>query len=184
MKVTGHQIIQRIGEVKAERSLHNDRFTGTLFQFPSDLAADDALKPGLVIISIEVLEEHIAFLQHALATYGSKVKIIFEGRDLDLRLAVKLLGGMDRAEKLWRQAAKVTDGERGKRRSLYDEYDRKKADDDVERLERVVPIEEAMKKAQAYKRRCSALRGAIAGANATGVECLSIGLDPKLLALE
>ena len=181
MNITGHRIIQRLKELKAERSMLNDRYPGTLFQFPSDLEQEDALMPEAIIGKLVLIEGKIAWLQHAQARYGQKVEVIFEGHNCTLALAVKLLGGMDRAEKLWRQAAKVSDGERGKRRTLFSDYDRKKSDPDEERLVRVVSLESAMKQAQAMSRRCSAMRGAIAVANSRETTCAEIGLDPELL---
>jgi|APSaa5957512576_1039674.scaffolds.fasta_scaffold11049_2 hypothetical protein len=179
MKVTGHEIINRLKELKAERSLLNDTFPTTLMQFPSDLEEDGAVKPGVIVDRIAGLELGIVKLQHAQSRYGAMVNLVFEGEPMPLIRAVKLLGGIERVEKLWRSASQAKVG----RRNMYDDSPKQRelSKGVFETQARVVPAEVALKKAQKAGRRTSTLRGLIAAGNARAVEAREIGLDPALM---
>lgn len=156
MKTTGYALQQAIREATKERDLADSRFSGSLKAFP------DEKKPSPLKISdeIEAAERRIATLQAAQARYNLAVTVEADGRTMTLQEAVKLLGGAQRLEEKWREAAK-------------EEADRYGSDTrDAGSIIRVrqVDNEKCVELARKHARRVNGIRYAIGKGNATEVE--------------
>jgi hypothetical protein len=158
-----------------KRTLAAAQFESTLYAFDGEKKA----APMDVYTAFSVAERAIAKLQYAQTMVNVKVMVDVLGERLSLCEAIKRVGGASRAEKMWRKAA----GEKDKKqRYSYGESDDagtvRKAGE-TRAIATIAP-ESAVAQAQLVAKYTSALRVAIAGANAQEVEIE--GLDPALFA--
>lgn len=168
MKTTGWALKEAIKEHELRRDTAARSFNGTLKAF----ADDKKQSPQEVVEEFLARERSIASLQVAQAEYNLKVRVKHDGREITLCEAVKLIGGLGRAEKMYRSAT----GAKPDRYSSYADTDVR--DPKQERAKETISPKEAAVLASAQARVAGRLRAAIATGNGTEVEIES--LSPSL----
>jgi hypothetical protein len=156
VKINGLKIQQAIREATKDRDLADSRFAGSLKAFP------DEKKPHPLKLSdeFEAAERRIAALQTAQARYNISVMVEADGRSMTLQEAVKLLGGAQRLEEKWREAAKEE----------ADRYGGDTRDKDAVVRTRQVDHEKCVELARMHSRRVNGIRYAIGKGNATELD--------------
>lgn len=171
MKVSGYMIREALKGHDLKRTLAATQFESTLYAFEGEKKA----APMDVYTAFSVAERAIAKLQYAQTMVNVKVQVDVLGERMSLCEAIKRVGGASRAEKMWRKAA----GEKDKKPRFYgDDTDATVRKANETRATATVSAESAVAQAQLVAKYTSALRVAIAGANAQEVEIE--GLDPAL----
>ncbi len=171
MKITGFQLTYRLKELQDAREIATAQFNDALFTFASD--SDMKLSPVELARVQTDAERTIAALQVAQARYNLAVTVDVQGERMTLHEAVKLVGGASRMAKLWKEAAKRTDGPGYG--YLSGQMSR---DKDHEYARRTVSVQECLERSREATRWASALRQAIQLANGTEIDME--GLDPAL----
>jgi hypothetical protein len=168
MKVTGYAFREAIRQHELRAKAAADTFDGTLKKFPDEKKPS----PQAVIEQFATSERAVARLQSAQAQYNLKVSVDVLGEHMTLSEAVKLVGGVGRIEKMWRNAA-------GGKKDRYG-YGNAQDERDPSKVFAVetVSTDEAVKLASVAAKRAGAFRSAIATANAREVEIEN--LDPAL----
>ena len=156
MKVNGFQIKQAIREETEERDLADSRFAGSLKAFPDE----DKPKPTVLAEVMDKSERRIAKLQTTQARYNLAVQVTVEGQSMTLQEAVKALGGAERIEKKWREAAKEE----------TDRYGGDTRDKDSVVRTRQVSSDQCAEFARTAMRRRNAINYAISKGNAVEVD--------------
>lgn len=156
MKVNGFQIKQAIREQTEERDLAESRFDGSLKAFPGE----DKPKPTALADVMDQCERRIARLQTTQARYNLAVQVTVEGQGMTLQEAVKALGGAERLEKKWRDAAKEE----------TDRYGGDTRDKDSVVRSRQVSSDQCAELARTAMRRRNAINYAIQKGNAVEID--------------
>lgn len=167
MKITGWLLREAIKSHELRRDTAARAFNGTLRKF------DDEVKqaPTEVVAEFLAREASIAALQVAQAQYNLKVRVNHDGRNITLCEAVKLIGGLGRAEKMYRSAT----GDKPDRYSIRDDNVR---DPNQVRAKETIAPAEAARLASIQAKSAGRLRAAIATGNGTEIEIEN--LDPAL----
>lgn len=173
MKVSGYTLREAIKEYELRSSAAATGFDRTLRAFPSEVVSGAKDKPQEVVDRFLASEHAIAYLQTVQAEYNLKVILTFEGGSLTLTQAVKMVGGLARAEKMWRSVASPK-----KDRYGYGDQDLER-DPTKERSEAQITQKEAARLSSQLARKAGRLRAAIATANATEIE---LDFDSTLIA--
>lgn len=168
MKVTGYQLREAIKMQSARRDFAASNFADSLKAFPGETK----LAPIDVMESLIGYERAIALLQVAQMRYNLAVRIEGQPSFTTLAQAIKLIGGVARAEKMWRGAATP---KKADRYSIRSDDERNK---DTIIATPTVSRATAHEKATALAAYSAKLREAIATANAIAVE---LDLDAGLL---
>jgi hypothetical protein len=168
MKVSGYMLREAIKEQTLKSDTASSLFDDSLRAFPSEVKS----KPQEVVDSFLEAEEAVAKLQTLQAEYNLKVFLTFEGATLTLTQAVKMVGGLARAEKMWRSAANP-------KKDRYSFSDNAERDPSKERSTPQVSQEDAALLSSRLARRAGRLRAAIATANAIEIE---MDFDSALLS--
>lgn len=168
MKTTGYRLQQAIREQVERRELAESRFSGSLNKFPDETKSD----PIKLMAEFEDAERRIALLQAAQAKYNLQVQVEVDdteaGSKVSLMEAVKLLGGAQRVEKKWREAAK---GEE-------DRYGGRVRDRDSIVAQRQVDPDKCAELAKVAAKRVRALRYAIQKGDAVELDLqVELGLE-------
>jgi hypothetical protein len=167
MKISGYKLREALRNKRTLRDVLATRFNETLFQFEAGAKPQDVAK------GFQEADQAVAMLEEAQQFYNQQVNVEVEGKTMTLVRAIKLVGGAGRLEKMWRSAATDTGRDRY---SSYREMSRKS---DEEHARRMVSVDDAIELAQKAARFASALRSAIAEANARKVE---LNLSPDLIS--
>jgi len=167
MKTTGYALREAIKQQELLRETAARSFNTTLKVFPGE----DKDSPTAVMDAMLRAETAIARLQTAQMRYNLMVTVQVDGSKSPLAVAVKLVGGVARAEKMWRSAAAPKEDRYGYRND--DERDPNQV-----RASATISTQETLKHATVMAKRSAALRQAIAVANATEVEIED--LEPSL----
>lgn len=165
MKVTGYQLREAIKAQSARRDFAASQFSDTLRVFPGEVKSS----PVDVMETLVKAERAVATLQVAQMEYNLAVPV--PGFST-LAQAIKLIGGLARAEKMWRSCAAPKE----------DRYSMSRSGEraaDVIVATNTVTREAAHEQAVRLAKIASTLRQSIAVANATEVE---IDLDSGLLS--
>jgi hypothetical protein len=160
MKVTGYQLREALRRWTTRLDIASKQFNASLYQFETDRQRS----PMEISEDFEKAEVAVAILQETQQAYNGLVKVNVQGHEMTLALAVKRVGTAARLEKMWRSAA----SDRGVRDRYYSRELTRNKDDVV--AVRQVSVEDALQKAEEAARRSSALREAIAVANATELD--------------
>lgn len=161
MRVTGYKLREAIKQHELRKDALERVLEGALKVFPGE----EKPHPREVIGQIAEAERFIALLQTAQVRYNLAVEA--EGQPLSL--AIKMLGGLARTEKLWRKAA-------GEKKDRYG-YSADERDPTKQYAFNVVTPDESMRESLAAAKQTSELRASIASANA--VELDVPGLEPQ-----
>lgn len=167
--INGYQIREALKRWRIRHEVSDKQFSESLFVFKSE----DKLPPDKVIEDFKKADEAIALLETIQQGYNRQISMTVLGRAMTLDLAVKLVGGAGRVEKMWRTAATSTGRDRYSSREMS-----RRADEEY--AQRVVPQDQASLKADEAARYASALRAAIAEANSKTIEMPS-GMPDWLL---
>lgn len=160
MKVTGYKLREALRRWQLRRDTAAGQFDKSLMAFEGE----DKPKPEAIADAVLKAEAAIALLQTAQTRYNIMVGVeVADVGRLTLLGCVKLIGGLARVEKLWRNAA----GTEKKGRSIYDLVHGRDKDQLV--AKRTVSFDEAAKLAEGIGRQLAALRVAIATGNAAEV---------------
>lgn len=164
MKVSGYMLREAIKEYELRSSAAATGFDRTLRAFPSEIEKGLKDKPQEVVDRFLAAELAVARLQTVQAEYNLKVFLTVDGSQISLTQAVKMIGGLARAEKMWRSVASPK-----KDRYGYDDSDRER-DPTKERSEAQISQKDAATLSSKLARKAGRLRAAIATANATEIE--------------
>lgn len=162
MKITGYALREALKQQELMKSAAEGEFKDTL----SYEEGTDPVQPQTVVAAFEAAELAISKLETAQALYNLTVSVAFEGQNISLLSAIKLVGFLGRIEKMWKGA--ITNPV-----SEHPYYDDKRKP-----RKRTVSSQDAIALTKAYGKKCNALRAAIAVAN--GVEIDIPDLDPAL----
>jgi hypothetical protein len=167
MKTTGYDLREAIKQHELRRDTAARGFNGALKKFPGE----EKQSPESIVEAFTAAEVAITTLQTAQMRYNLAVTVTASGKTMPLALAIKLVGGIARVEKMWRSVA-------GPKEDRYGYSHDDVRDPNQLRAVPTVPAGTALKLASAAAKRSSALRKAIAVGNATEVEIE--GLDAAL----
>lgn len=163
MKVTGWALREAIKEQELRRDTAARAFAGTLKRFPDEQKDD----PRKIVGQFLTAEAAVAKLQVAQTRYNLMVTLSFESETITLCEAVKRIGGLGRAEKMWRSAT-------GSKPDRYSYGNEDVRDPNQVRAISTVTVNEAAGLASAQAKIAGRLRAAIATANAREVEIESL----------
>lgn len=164
--VNGYQIREALKRWNNARNLANQQFSSSVYVF----ANDEKLSLTEVARQYQEADENYARLQELQQWYNSRVTCEYrdmngQRRNSTLALAVKLVGGAGRLEKIWRESCT----EKTDRYSYRGDLQR---DKNTEYAQRSISVRDAMAQSEIASRYAMTLRQAIARANTTNV-----GLD-------
>jgi hypothetical protein len=167
MKTTGYGLREAIKFHKLRSDEAAASFDGTLKAF----ADDKKDSPQTVVTRYLSAEACIARLQTAQAEYNLSVPVTVDGVTITLSEAIKRIGGLGRAEKMWRS---VSNPKKDRYSSPYEDS----RDPTRETAKPTITTTEALALSSGTAKRASRLRAAIATANTVEVELKD--LDPAL----
>lgn len=163
IKITGHKLRESLKIRQLELATILTNFDDSLFTF----VGEKKETPMSIMEKVMKLEGQIAELQVIQAFYNLNVKITLkkDGKEkmVPLDHAIKIIGGIGRAAKRWRDAAKGEKRDRYYHRSL-------ERDKDKEQAEPTISKEEALKEAIKIEKYASLVRIMIAKGNLTEIE--------------
>lgn len=162
MKITGYALREALKQHELVKSTAEGEFRGSLTYTEEVVPVGDS--PQEIVSSYEAAELAISKLETAQAMYNLAVTVNFEGKQISLLSAIKLVGFLGRVEKMWKTAIA------NPVQPVY--YENQKPQ------KRSVSAQEALNFAKAYGKKCNTLRAAIAVAN--GVEIDIPDLDPSI----
>jgi hypothetical protein len=168
MQVNGYMIREAIKQWETRRDALQAQFPDTLTKFPDDPTPS----PKDVASQLLEAEANLAKIQQAQAQYNAAVKIPFKGTPIPLGQAVKMLGGLARLEKLWKDASHAP------KRNPWDTDSKGPRDPNLIHAVRQVSYLEAADLAVAAGKDSGNLKVEVASANATAIE---LDLDSALL---
>ena len=131
---------------------------------------EDKGDPQALSAQVFETERRLVRLQCAQDIYNEHVTGQCGDEHVSLGYAIKLVGGIGRMEKFWRNAAAPK-----RDRYSYREGERSK---DTEYAERRVTPEQALAEHTRYSKIASSLRAFIAQANTTGVDVQTLKISP------
>jgi hypothetical protein len=161
MKITGNQIREALRRAVFRRQILDQQFSTTLYAFKGE----DKSTPDEIAKGFQQADEQVAMLQAIQQYFNQRTNVEVQGNKIPLALAIKLIGGAGRVEKMWREAA----GGGKKERFNYSDDTKVRTKDQIRAEAQVTPIE-ALKRADKAARWASALREAIANGNAQSLE--------------
>ena len=169
MKINGYQIREAIKRWRLQRDLASSQFDSSLYSFESE--AGNTLSPEQVMKDFEAADRAIARLEEVQQRYNQTVRCDVQREEVTLALAVKLVGGAGRREKMWRSASTP-------KRDRYAYRDETRSrNKDTEYAQRTMSQEDCVTLSKASSRYASALRNAIARANNSEVDIEAVRLE-------
>lgn len=163
MKVTGYKLKEAIKIKQIELSAIESQFNDTLFVFAGE--EGKSLKPEEAAKRISELEKDISLLQTAQSYYNLQVQVPHGESQIYLENAIKLLGGLGRTTKRWKDAAQ---GHNDKR-SYYTRPTSVRSKDEIVAQPTVTKLE-AIENAKDSEKVALSLRSAISIANGKEIE--------------
>jgi hypothetical protein len=166
MLVTGHKLTQAVKQWSLLSMALQSSFDGSLMAFPGDAVT----QPQRIVADYLSAEAKIAALQTTQAAYNQTIQIDVEGMKMSLLMAIKLIGSVGRAEKMFRSVAAPAKD----RYAIRSDNER-----DPSKIMAVPTISKAaaLEEAKRHARFAGALRTAIAIGNAREID---MDLDPEL----
>ena len=161
MNVTGISLNVAMQQQKKKLKTLSKKFESGIKVF------DHESRPDLIAISeeIEKGELLIAELQHATAIYNFKNTLEFEGQEIPLSHAIRIISVLDRSEIRWRGTFEKDDRYGSSERSIDTKY-----------REHVLSFDERAEQQEKAQERAAALRSAIHLANA---RMLQVDISPE-----
>lgn len=162
MKTTGYALREAIKQHELRRDTAARAFNGSLKAFEDEKGSKET--PNQVVDAFLKAERAIAKLQTAQARYNLLTIVEANGEKMTLSEAIKTVGGIARAEKMWRTAT----GPKPDRYSSYHNEDERDPNKVIAKP--TVTPSQAVSQATLMGKRAGGLRAAIATANAREVE--------------
>lgn len=166
MIVDGYKIRERIKELTVLKDGAAHLFHNSLYRFKNDDPADK--EPIVAMDHFLSADFKLARLEELQQMYNANVKVKFLDYDSEtfsctLALAVKLVGGAGRCEKMWRSEVTEKKGrysynDENRQRSLNEEY-----------AQKTVTASECLSRASSAAKRAASIRAAIATGNSTKI---------------
>lgn len=158
MKTNGYALREAIKQQTLRQETAFRAFSGSLKAFPGETKPH----PNEIMETYVRAEKAVAKLQIAQMRYNLMVQVTVTGEQMALGEAIKRVGGVARAEKLWRSATGPKP----------DRYGRDEDERDPSKIiaAPTVAVTEAVARASQMARQAGALREAIATGNAREVE--------------
>ena len=173
MKVNGFEIREALKRWELRRKTADHQFRDSLHRFEGE----DKLSPDQVLATFQQADENYAKLQELQQWFNHQVKCKVGGEEQTLSYCVKVIGGVGRVEKLWREAA-------AQKRDRWNRYDQDLTrNKDTEYAQRAITVGEATKRAEQAAKRASQVRTAIAVGNATSVDVSEVLTSTQYEAL-
>lgn len=166
MKTTGYGLREAIKFHKLRSDEAASSFDSTLKVFEGDTKE----APQAVVERYLAAEAAVSRLQTAQAEYNLIVKVTVDGVQITLSEAIKRIGGLGRAEKMWRSAASP-------KKDRYSTFEDTR-DPTREHAKSTISATEAAALASKVAKTAGRFRAAIATANTVEVDI--IDLDPAL----
>ena len=156
-KVNGFMLREALKRWENQRSLASSMFNDSIYVFENEAKTG----PLALMEQFQQADRNYARLQELQQTYNNNIKVTVGGETITLSLAVKLVGGAGRIEKMWRQTVlPKTD------RYSYNERQTTRSKD-TEYAQRAITQDECLKMATQASKYATQLRSAIAAANST-----------------
>lgn len=156
-EITGYQLREALKRWRIRRDVADKQFSDSLWGFEKD----EKPSPNEIAGAFAQADQIIAQLQDLQQEFNRNTFVEVAGKKITLSLAIKLVGGAGRLESMWRKAA--TDTGTGDAR-YYGVPQSRKADEEYR--SRRIPQKDAIELSDNAAAYASALRAAIAGANA------------------
>jgi hypothetical protein len=170
MKVTGYMIREALKRLDLKLKALDSQFDESRFFFEGE----EKTPITTVAENIARTENMIGVLQEIRARYNLGVTVRPGGVSMTLLTAIKVVGGLGRLEKKWRDFSSTS----GRRRS-YDSDGPSEMDPTKKYAQRSITTTQAMELATEVSRKASDLREALAVGNAAE---LDLDVDPALFA--
>jgi hypothetical protein len=155
MELDGYKIRAALKRWDDARTLASQTFADSLYAFDGE----EKRNPEEVAEQFQVADVFYASLQIIQAVYNQRMKVDFLSKKISLAVAVKMIGGAGRVEKMWKDA--VT----GRKRDIYDDREQRRRDADTEYAKKTISQARAMEKANEASKLANQLRNGIARAN-------------------
>lgn len=166
MKISGYRLREALRNWRTLRDVLATRFNETLWQFTDSTEST----PEDVAKRFCEADRNVATIEAAQQRYNQQVFVRIAGEKLSLAMAIKLVGGAGRHEKMWRSAAL----DQGRDRYSHREMTRKP--DEVHAV-RTISVDDALQLAQKAAQYASELRSNIAEANSKEIEIEDLSSD-------
>lgn len=166
MKINGYQIRETIRRLTLQRDITATQFKDNLYAYEGEEASD----PVRTMTEYQELDRRVALIETLQQKYNQMVSVEVDGCPMNLSLAVKLVGGAGRREKMWRDAAAPK-----KDRYSY-ANERMSRSKDTEYASRTISTDAAVNMAQKAGKYAASLRSAIAKGNTTEFEHQAFGM--------
>lgn len=167
MQINGYQIREAIKRWMLQRDTFQAQFKDSLHTFGEN---EKKISPIKVMHQFEMSDFNVALLESIQQRFNQIVKVTVQKDVITLAMAVKLVGGAGRREKMWREAAIP----KKDRYSYRDDLTRSK---DTEYAQPTLTQEQAIEHSQDASRFASALRNAIAKGNSVEVNIESLDMN-------
>jgi hypothetical protein len=168
MKTNGHQLQQAIREKKALLEVLNSQLAEALKQFEGE----DKGNPLMISKEILEVESSLVKLQCGQDRYNETIVGNYDDRKTaSLGWAIKMVGGVGRMEKFWRNAAAPK-----RDRYAYNADERSKEN---EYAKPMVSPQDALAEHKKYSQLASRLRAFIAQANTEEIDPVTLGISPN-----
>ncbi len=167
-KITGTQLRETLKLWKTRLETAASQFNSSLTAYPHQTGLPNK-DPKQVVTRFLQAEAAIAQLQTEQMRYNLAVRVSVLGKEITLAEAIKRVGGLGRAEKMWRSASS----------EKQDRYSYTEESRDTGKLyaDRTISLEDAGALSIQVGREASAYRVAISNGNATEIET---NLSPEL----
>lgn len=162
MKLNGYKIREQLRRFRRRKQVADSQFPESLWCFAEETKAT----PAELAAAFAEADRAVAELETLQQRYNSANMVELNGETITLALAVKMVGGAGRLEKLWRDVS--TD--RKRRRYGYDEPMSRTREADAVVAQRMVSYEQAARHAEEAAEAAAKLREVIAEANAKEID--------------
>lgn len=169
MKTDGYMLRDALKAQALQKEAAEKAFKGSLHKFEDE----KKLSPQEVVDRLRMAELAIAKLQVAQMRYNLAVEVKVAGETMTLADAIKRIGAVGRAEKMWRSVTPPVE----RRSYMMDDIDPTRDPNQV-RAKRTIETDEAVALAAKAGKLAGQFRAAIAKGNAQEIEIEN--LDPAL----
>lgn len=168
MQINGYILRDALQRWDRKRTLATKMFPSSFYKFEGDSKPS----PNTIMEQFLEADRNYARIQEIQQRYNSFVTVTIQDETISLSLAVKLISGAGRAEKMWANSIEL----KSKRYSYDDDVETTRSKDTIY-ANRTMSEEACLEKAEQASRNASNLRTAIAQANATSVSLLNAAFN-------
>lgn len=165
MQVNGFQIREAIKHWTLTREMAVKVFNDAGFTFPDE----QKTSPVDAAEQVRAADEAVARLETFQQAFNASIGMSFNGKQISLSQAVKMIAGVGRLENLWKTyAGKGLSGSDGGRRSFGETPSTIRKEGELH-AKRVMPLADCVAKAAQFAKQQAALRALISSANGTQI---------------